>query len=235
MIRFDDLKLDDHKREQFGMLQQMLIEQNRHVNLTAITDPEQINEKHFADSLAIALWPGFSGTEKIIDIGCGAGFPGLPIKIAYPDVKITLMDSIAKKIAFVQDVIEELGLNGDEQEEISACAIHTRAEEIGRDPEHRAAYDLAVTRAVAPLAVLIEYALPLLKTGGSLIAYKQAETGEAKKATTALNEIGGELTNQIFYSVPGGESRELIIVRKTGETSDKYPRRTGKPAKSPIV
>lgn len=227
-IRFDTIEMGGEQRRQFDLLCERLIERNRLVNLTAITEPEEIREKHFADSLAILQWEGLADCRKMIDLGTGGGFPGLPVAITRPQIDVTMLDSAGKKLAFVDDMIAELGL-------ANARTLWARAEDAARDADHREAYDLAVSRAVAPLPVLIEYALPFLRSGGAFVSYKGAAADEITASARALHELGGEVETTLPYTIEGGDERVLIVIRKTGETPEKYPRRAGKPSKSPII
>lgn len=227
-IRFDTIEMGGEQRRQFDLLCTRLIERNKVVNLTAITDPDEIREKHFADSLAILQWAGLADCRKMIDLGTGGGFPGLPVAITCPQIDVTMLDSAGKKLAFVDDMIAELGL-------ANARILWARAEDAAHDADHREAYDLAVSRAVAPLPVLVEYALPFLRSGGAFVSYKGAAADEIEASARALRELGGEVETTVPYTIEGGDERVFIVIRKTGETPQKYPRRAGKPSKSPIV
>ncbi len=227
-ISYDTIEMSDEQRDQFDLLADRLVERNRQVNLTAITDPEEIREKHFADSLAILEWKGLAECRKALDLGTGGGFPGLPIAIVCPQIDVTMMDSVEKKLGFVDEMIGELGL-------ANARTLWERAEEAGRSKDYRETYDLVVSRAVAPLPVLIEYSLPFLRIGGAFVAYKSNAGKEIDESGRALSELGGTAEEVMDYAVAGGDKRSLIIIRKTQPTPDKYPRRTGKPAKSPLV
>lgn len=228
MITYDSIQMSEVQRRQFDLLAEGLIARNQQVNLTAITDPAEIREKHFADSLAILGWNGLKDCRKVLDIGTGAGFPGLPVKIMCPELDVTMMDSVGKKIGFVDEMISELGL-------ANAHTLQARAEDAARDEDLRDAYDLVVSRAVAPLPVLIEYALPFLRDGGHFVAYKGNAEEELAASARALSELGGTHEETIPYAVAGGDERALIVIRKTGATPDKYPRRAGKPSKSPLI
>ncbi|MEJ2550045.1 MAG: 16S rRNA (guanine(527)-N(7))-methyltransferase RsmG [Anaerolineales bacterium] len=207
-----------------------LISWNQRINLTAITDPVNIEIKHFLDSMTCILVMGAPRYERVVDVGSGAGFPGLPLKILRPKMKLTLVESIGKKVEFCRHVIERLGLNGVE-------LLHDRAENIGHADEHRQKYDWAVARAVASMPVLVEYLLPLLRVGGKAVIQK-GETGpvEAHAAEEALRILGGRLKQIIPLELPRVvETRYLIVVEKSAATPPRYPRRVGIPAKRPLA
>lgn len=222
-----DLDLNSGQLKAFAWYAKELQEWNRRINLTAITDPLEIEVKHFIDSLTplrVVDRPG-----SLVDVGSGAGFPGVPLKIAQPNLQVTLVEATAKKVGFCRHVIEGLGLSGIQ-------AVHARAEELGQQPAHRGQYDWAIGRAVASMAVLAEYLLPLLKVGGTMIAMK-GETGpaEAHEAQEALQLLGGHLKQLISFELPMvTETRYLIVVDKVSATPDDYPRRSGMPAKRPL-
>lgn len=207
----------------------MLIEANRRTNLTAITEPEQIRVKHFIDSLSCALVLGPDPTGRLADVGAGAGFPSLPLKIAFAPVSVTLIESVGKKAAFCRQVIQELELP-------EAQVLQQRAEQVGRDPQHRERYDWAVARAVAGLPVLLEYMLPLLRLGGVAIAMKgESGPAEAHAAERALEVLGGRLEQIRVVELPGVvETRHLMVIEKVAATPERYPRRPGIAAKRPL-
>jgi 16S rRNA (guanine527-N7)-methyltransferase len=202
---------------------------NKRFNLTSVTDRNQIEIKHFLDSLscltAMHLRPG----ERVVDIGSGAGFPGIPIRIACPQVQLVLVESIGKKTQFCQHVVDHLELAHVE-------VINSRAEQVGRLPEYRESFDWAVARAVAKLPTLLEYLLPLVKVGGGAIAQKgETAPAEAHSAAVALEVLGGELEEVIPVELPSvTETRHLVIVRKSAAISEQYPRRVGVPGKRPL-
>lgn len=227
------IKLDREQADKFYRYYEMLIETNKVMNLTAITKPEEVITKHFIDSLSLAkVYPNMDSGEqmpKIADLGTGAGFPGIPLKIAYPGVRIVLMDSLGKRVKFLQSVIRELGLS-------NTSAIHGRAEDIGRNPEYREKFDLCVSRAVANMAVLSEYCLPLVKKGGVFIAYKSEKAEEEiKTGETAIERLGGEVRDIVNFKLPNGDERNLAVVDKVRDTPKKYPRKAGTPSKEPIT
>ena len=193
-----DKSIDDRLKTRFEELLSLLTERNSKVNLTAIREPDEIREKHFADSLAVMLWEKWTNyTEgaRILDLGTGGGFPGLPIKLANPEANVTMLDSVRKKLEFVDDVIDEMNLT-------DTCTLWSRAEDAARSDEHRAGYDLVVSRAMAYLPTLLEYAVPFLKEGGYFIAYKRGDCDqEIREAKRALSELRAEITEIIPYQI----------------------------------
>lgn len=198
-------------------------------NLTAIRDPEQVRVKHFLDSLSACLAMRGTSVERVIDVGTGAGFPGLPLKILYPQMHLTLVESIGKKTAFCKHLVEKLELDGVD-------VIQIRAEELGQISIHREQYDWALARAVAVMPVLLEYLLPLVRVGGQVLAMKgESGPAEAQSAENAARLLGGHLRQLIPLTLPGvAEERYLIVVDKVAITPARYPRRTGIPAKRPL-
>ena len=213
---------------QFSLFGEMLLEKNKVMNLTAITDEKEVELKHFIDSLAAAPYLKEKGAFSLIDIGTGAGFPGIPLKIVFPQCEFVLLDSLNKRIEFLKEVIAKLNLKNIE-------AIAGRAEELGRT-EFRENFDFCVSRAVANMSVLLEYCLPFVKVGGTCILYKSGEfEAELKEAKAAIEVLGGELSDIKTFELSEGEiKRSLIFINKIKATPDKYPRRPGKPSKSPI-
>ena len=225
------IELENNQIKQFYYYFQLLVEWNKFLNLTAITEMDEVITKHFVDSLSLVKAVEEIGIKKyrIIDVGTGAGFPGIPLKIVFPDLEITLMDSLNKRINFLNEVINGLGLEGIE-------AIHGRAEDLGRDPLHREQYDFCVSRAVANLSTLSEYCMPFVKTGGYFIPYKsgkiEEELGAAKHAVFLL---GGNVKEVKTFLLPGTDAeRSLVKIVKTNGTSKKYPRKAGLPSKEPL-
>ncbi|MEW5957474.1 MAG: 16S rRNA (guanine(527)-N(7))-methyltransferase RsmG [Chloroflexota bacterium] len=225
-----DLTLTQAQLAAFEQYSRELIAWNEKINLTRIVAPAEIVVKHFLDSLSVYqaladLPAGFS----LIDVGSGAGFPGLPLKIVRPDLQLTLLESTGKKTAFLQHIVDLLNLT-------NVTVLTARAEEAGRRPEHREHYDVAVARAVSALPVLAEYTLPLVKVGGRVIAQKgQDPAAEIKEAANALGILGGKLSRIWPVMVPGLEAeRHLVIIHKVKPTPRQYPRRPGLPAKKPI-
>ena len=215
--------------EAFAWYAAELLTWNERFNLTAITDPSAIETKHFVDSLSCLLVLKPRPAERLVDIGTGAGFPGLPLKIVLPRLHVTLVEATGKKAEFCQHVVDGLGLEG-------VTVVHARAEDVGQMPEHRAAYDWAVARAVAGMPVLAEYLLPLVRLGGKAIAQK-GETGpaEAHAADGALRLLGGRVQQLIPVELPRiPETRYLVVLEKTAATPPEYPRRAGLPARDPL-
>ena len=217
--------LDETALERFGLLAQMLLDWNSRVNLTAITDPNEIVIKHFLDSLSPLAHIDLAKGAKVIDVGCGPGFPGLPILIARPDLKLTFLDSIEKKLKFIESFLSEANLFGE--------TLHDRAEVIGQQAEHREQYDAAFTRAVAPLNILAEYCVPLVKIGGTYVSMKGAES-EADIGENAVSEMGGEIEKIISLKLPNDDSRNLVIIKKVSQTPTKYPRKSKKISTRPL-
>ncbi len=223
-----NIELSDAQLEMFRRYMELLVEYNEKVNLTAITDKSGILIKHFLDSVTLILSEKLKNGASLIDIGAGAGFPSLPLKIARPGLKVTMLDSLAKRVDFLRLVISELGLTEIE-------AIHSRAEDGARNAM-RESYDIATARAVADLAVLAEYALPFVKVGGYFIAMKgSTPEEEINGAKSAIKAMGGriEQVKEIFIE-NGGLNHSLVIIKKIAKTPSKYPRKAGKPAKEPI-
>ena len=223
------VNLSLHQIEAFQWYANELRSWNQRYNLTAITDPDEINIKHFIDSLSCLQVERFRPPGKVIDVGTGAGFPGIPLKIVYPQFKMTLVESIGKKMEFCRHVISSLGLDGVD-------FVQARAENLGKNAQHRERYDWAIARAVAILPVLLEYLLPFIKVGGSAIVQK-GETGpaEAHSAEKALSVLGGEIKQVLPVELPRvTEPRYLIVVDKVACTPEKYPRKPGIPAKRPL-
>lgn len=206
-----------------------LLSWNQKFNLTAIRDAEGIRVKHFLDSFSCVLAWKANPPARLIDVGTGAGFPGIPLKILYPSMQVSLVESVGKKAAFCQHIIEVLRLDGVE-------IINARAEDVGRDPGHREKYDWAVARAVARLNVLSEYLLPLVKVGGMMLAQKgESGLAEAQSAEHAIKILGGKLQQVIPLNLPGVvEDRYLVLVDKVHATPPKYPRKAGTPYKDPL-
>ena len=216
----------DKMLENYG---KMLLKYNEFMNLTAITDPEEVKEKHFLDSATLLLCEKLEKGMSLIDIGAGAGFPSMPVKIIREDLDVTMLDSLNKRINFLNDVISELGLK-------NIKAVHQRAEDAGKNKALREKFDIATARAVADLAVLAEYALPFVKIGGYFVAMKgNAPEIEINGAKKAIKEMGGEIESVKEITLPSGINHCLVIIKKTANTPAKYPRKAGTPTKSPIL
>lgn len=214
-----NVTIDDVVAERFAFLEENLLSWNKNVNLTAITDSDEIVTKHFADSLSVLPYADFEENASLIDVGCGAGFPSLPLLIARPDLNVTFLDSIGKKLNFIDDTLKGLELNG--------TIIHDRAEVIGKNSEYRETFDYAVTRAVAPLNVLAEYCLPLVKVGGMYVSMKGAED-EVAIGENAIKALGGEIERVVSFKLPNGDKRNLIMIKKISQTPTEYPRKAKK-------
>jgi 16S rRNA (guanine527-N7)-methyltransferase len=225
-----NLSLSVAQLSAFERYSQELIAWNERVNLTSIVEPHEIAVKHFLDSLSIyPVLPKMPADLALIDVGSGAGFPGLPLKIVLPGLRLTLLEATGKKTTFLQHVVQLLGLT-------DITVLTARAEEAGRDPDQRERYDVAVARAVAPLPVLVEYTLPLVKVGGQVIVQKgQYPADEIKAAANALGILGGQISQVLPVVVPGlAAERHLVVIQKNKTTPPQYPRRPGLPAKKPI-
>jgi 16S rRNA (guanine527-N7)-methyltransferase len=224
-----NLGLSRRQLQAFEVYAALLVEWNARSNLTAITKPGDIAVKHFLDSLTCLLAMGTPGAGRLVDVGSGAGFPGLPIKIACPQLRVTLVESTGKKVDFCRHVTGELGLKDVE-------VIHERGEEVGHAPAHRESYDWAVARAVAALPILVEYLFPFVRVGGMAIAQK-GDTGpaEAHAAESALRILGGRIRQLIPVHLPRvAETRYLVVMAKEAATPEEYARRPGLPAKRPL-
>jgi 16S rRNA (guanine527-N7)-methyltransferase len=222
-------ELTQKQVQAFQVYSATLLEWNKKVNLTAITDPEQIETKHFLDSISTVPILREFAVKDVIDIGTGAGFPGIPIKILLPEVNVTLVESIGKKVDFCREVIARLDLHGIQ-------ALLGRAEELGQDPDYRERFDVGIARAVAQLDTLAEYLLPLVRLGGKMLAQK-GHTGpeEVQKAEHAIRVLGGRVNKLVPVTLPGiCEDRYIIIIDKVSATTQKYPRRVGIPGKRSI-
>ena len=226
------IELSEKQIHQFIKYYEMLVEKNKVMNLTAITEFNEVIVKHFIDSLALVKVvdkDDLSNGISIIDIGTGAGFPGIPLKIAFPNINITLLDSLNKRINFLKEVSDELGFEGID-------FIHGRSEDFGRNPQYREKFDICVSRAVANLATLSEFCVPFVKVGGSFISYKAGDCGEeVKESMKAVEKMGGKIINQLEYMVPTSDlNRVLLFIEKEKATPKSFPRKAGTPAKEPI-
>ena len=224
------LVLNDQQIDQFERYYQLLVEWNEKMNLTAITQREEVYLKHFYDCLMV-LWnmPLDNYALQLCDVGAGAGFPSIPLKIAHPELQVTIVDSLQKRLTFIEHLAEELGLEG-------VSCVHGRAEDVGPNPVYRGQFDLVTARAVASLNVLAEYCLPLVKIGGQFLALKaQKSDQELEEARAAISILGAKLIKVTEDQLPvESADRRYILIQKTKETPNKYPRKAGKPAKNPI-
>lgn len=228
-LKEQGIELNDNQIHQFRRYFELLVEWNEKMNLTAITDLPSVYLKHFYDSISAAFFVDFSGGKTICDVGAGAGFPSIPLKICFPDLKVTIVDSLNKRISFLDHLAEELQLQ-------DVRFVHSRAEDFGQNAAYREQFDMVTARAVARLSVLSELCVPLVKVGGVFISMKGAaaeeELSDAKKALTLL---GASLQEQFSFTLPLEESeRNIFVFVKEGKTPKKYPRKPGVPNKSPI-
>ena len=223
-----NFELNNNQLEQLDLFYQMLVDKNKVMNLTAITDFDEVLIKHFADSLSICkVLP--DNVNTVCDLGTGAGFPGIPMAIAYPNLQFTLIDSLNKRIKFLQEVVDALGLS-------NVSLIHARAEEAGKNKAFRESFDLVVSRAVANISTLSEYCLPLIKVNGYFISFKSGQIdNEIKESGNAVSILGGNIIGPIYFSIPDTDiSRSFIIINKIKNTPKSYPRKAGTPSKDPL-
>ena len=211
----------------FEKLSELLVEQNKTMNLTAITDPDGIAVKHFADSVSVLSAYEFVNGAKVLDVGTGAGFPSIPLLIARPDLDMTMIDSTAKKLKYVASTVESLGLNAE--------VLHTRAEEAGQNKAYREKFDVVCSRAVAALNVLCEYCLPFVKVGGVFLAMKGAKAQEEiDGAKAAIKLLGGEIIDEKSFTLSDGGERTIVVIKKISHVPPKYPRVSAQIAKKPL-
>lgn len=221
------IELGEEEVSRFDMLAERLIEQNKTMNLTAITEPDEVVIKHFVDSISLLSAVIPEEGAKVLDLGTGAGFPGIPLLICRPDIKLTMVDSTAKKLRYVASTVEALGLNAE--------TLHSRAEEAGKQPEYREQYDIVCSRAVAALNLLCEYCLPFVKVGGVFAAMKSAKADEEiDLAKNALKTLGGKIVDKKTFTLSDGGERTIIIIKKISQIPPKYPRPSAQIAKKPL-
>lgn len=223
------IEISETQKKQFLLYYKMLVERNKVMNLTAITELDEVMVKHFLDSLLMVKTMPFNAPLSLIDVGTGAGFPGIPIKIIYPQLSVTLLDSLNKRVSFLKDVVKELELK-------DIVALHGRAEDFGRNKEYRETFDVCVSRAVANLSSLSEYCIPFIKKGGKFVSYKSSiSQEEIDNAKNAIKVLGGEIIANNTYDLPCSNiKRTFVIIEKKKETPKKYPRKAGTPTKEPI-
>lgn len=221
----ENLSVSEKQYNSFKTYAELLVERNKKMNLTAITDAYGVTVKHFLDSVLPLKFLDITQNSSLIDVGTGAGFPGLPIKIMRPDIMLTLLDSLNKRVNFLSEVCKALSLD--------VHCVHARAEELGKSEIYRGQYDFAAARAVAAMPVLAEYCLPYVKTGGTFAALK-GRSENYKDSENAVKILGGEISGVTEYALPDGDGRVLICVRKIKETPPKYPRNSGQISKKPL-
>ncbi len=222
-----EINVDDEAFARLDTFAEMLIETNKSFNLTAIKEPDDVTVKHFADCLSIFKYVDISENAKIIDVGTGAGFPGLVLKLYRPDIQMTFLDSTKKRLGFIENVLNECGIKGD--------ILHMRAEEAAQLSKYREKYDFATARAVAALPVLSEYCLPFVKVGGSFVSMKSAESNEEiSEAKKAINILGGKIEEDILFDLVENMPRRIIRIKKNSQTPTKYPRPSAQISKKPL-
>lgn len=224
------ISLDEKQLTQFERYYELLVEWNEKMNLTGITERDAVYEKHFYDSISLSFFVDMNETANLADIGSGAGFPSIPLKIVYPHLEVLIVDSLNKRIGFLKHVIEELGLE-------HVTALHGRAEDVARMPQYRDAFELVTARAVARLAVLNEFCLPFVKPGGIFASMKGASLAdELQEAKYSLRELKGKLAKQYELRLPNEQSeRHIVCIDKIAVTPKKYPRKAGTPLKQPLI
>lgn len=224
------ISLTEEQTEQFMLYYEKLIEVNRVMNLTAITEFEDVMRKHFLDSLTLVKAADIKNVKRVLDLGTGAGFPGIPLKIAFPDTEFVLLDSLNKRVKFLHDIIELCRLK-------KIQAVHGRAEELAGKKEYRESFDLCVSRAVANLSSLSEYCLPYVEKGGLFVSYKSGNIQEELEAAGyAIQILGGRIKDTVKFKLPGSDmDRSLVVIEKIKETPARYPRRAGIPSREPLM
>lgn len=229
LCKKNEIDLSEKQLEQFQIFYDYMIDMNQVMNLTSITEEDEVILKHFYDSMSIVKYFDFKPGEYVIDVGTGAGFPGIPLAILLPKVQFTLMDSLNKRIIFLQDVVKKCGLKNVE-------CIHSRAEELAKNEKYREKYDVCVSRAVANLSVLLEYCIPFIKKGGMFISYKSISSEEElSDSKNAQNKLCCKLKKNISFELPDTDiRRNFLLLEKFDNTSSKYPRNNGIPRKKPL-
>lgn len=228
---FEELNIsyDENLLSKFEIYMDSILEWNKKVNLTAITEKEEFIRKHYIDSVLCYNFEEMKKAKRVIDVGTGGGFPGIPLALLFPEKEFTLMDSLKKRLKIIDDLSKEIGIN-------NIVTLHGRAEDMGRNKEHREKYDICVSRAVANLATLSEYCLPFIKKGGNFLAYKGTKAeDEIKEASKAIFLLGGKIQREEKISLPGYDlNHNIIVIDKMQNTSAKYPRKAGIPSKEPL-
>lgn len=224
-----EIVLDQNQEKQFIDFYEYLVEKNKVMNLTGITEFQEVVVKHFLDSMACVKAVDMSKVKKIMDIGTGAGFPGVPLKIAFPHLDACLLDSLKKRVNFLEETFQLLHFD-------KIKAIHGRAEEFAKNKEYREQYDLCVSRAVSNLATLCEYCLPYVKCGGYFVSYKSGKVQEeVEQAEKAIRILGGKIKDIVYFQLPGSDiERSLVVIEKVKATPGRYPRKAGTPLKEPL-
>lgn len=219
------IELDQVALDRFDTFAELLVEWNGKMNLTAITEPEEIEVKHFLDCLMLPKYFDLSNTKTVIDVGAGAGFPSVPLLIYNPDLCLTMMDAINKRLTFLDTAVHAVGLE--------ANLVHARAEDSGQDKNYREMFDLATARAVAPMNVLAEYCLPFVKVGGYFVALK-GSNDDTEQAKEAIATLGGEVVSNVSYKLNGTEPRSIVVVKKISQTPTQFPRKAKKISAKPL-
>ena len=219
------IELDQTALDRFDTYAELLVEWNGKMNLTAITEPEEIEVKHFLDCLMLPKYFDLSNTKTVIDVGAGAGFPSVPLLIYNPDLCLTMMDAINKRLTFLDTAVHAIGLE--------ANLVHARAEDSGQDKNYREMFDLATARAVAPMNVLAEYCLPFVKVGGYFVALK-GSNDDTEQAKEAIATLGGEVVSNVSYKLNGTEPRSIVVVKKISQTPTQFPRKAKKISAKPL-